>query len=401
MAVPTLEELFTPLTPDEVEAKLLQIAETLEFPVTAWAPLDAMAVLLAIVAANDSNLTQTMTLMGRSGLLDFAANTDGTINPWLTVLADSVYDVQREEETFATTPSMVLTNAAAVPYSISPGDLTFAITTGPNAGATFHNTTGGVLPASGGALGLTIVADTSGSGSTAQPGFITTMVTPLAGVSATNTLAAIGLDAESDQKLIQRCRAKLGALSPNGPSKAYEFAALSTINPTTGAPVDINRVSVSPFSSTGQVQVYVASTSGPVPGTVGDLTTDLGLVAQNIFENAMPIAVTVTVNSAASLSVLVRATIYMRDSNTILAADVQTAVLQRLLAFFQRQPVGGTNIGAGGRLFLDAIIGEIYATVPNQVAQVIISSPVADVVMTASQVAVLTSVTTDFTVVQL
>ncbi len=401
MAVPTLNQLFTPLTPDEVEAKLLQVAVTLNFPVTAWAPLDAMAVLLAIVAANDSNLTQTMTLMGRSGLLDFAANTDGTTNPWLTVLADSVYDVQREESTFAQTASMVLVNAAAVPYAIASGDLTFAITSGPNAGQTFHNTTGGILPASGGALGLTVLADTAGAGSTAQPGTITTMVTPIAGVTAANTLAAIGLDEESDQQLVQRCRAKLGALSPNGPAKAYEFAALSTINPTTDTPVDVNRVSVSPFNPTGQVQVYVASTSGPVPGTVGDLTTDLGLVAQNIFENAMPTAVTVTVNSAASLSVLVSATVYMRDSNTIPASDIQTSIVQRLLAFFQGQPVGGTDIGSGGKLFLDAIIGEIYATVPNQVAQVVIALPVADVSMSASQVAVLTSVVSDFTIVQL
>lgn len=401
MAVPTLAELFTPLTPDQVEAKLLQIAQVLQFPVTAWAPLDSMAVLLAIVAANDSNLTDTMTLMGRSGLLDFAANTDGTTNPWLTVLADSGYDVQREESTFAETNSMVVRNVAAVPYVIAPGDLTFAITSGRNAGQTFHNTTGGTLPATVGVLSLTILADTSGSGSTAQPGTITTMVTPLAGVTASNTLAAIGIDEESDQKLVQRCRAKLGALSPDGPGKAYEFAALSTVNPTTGAPIDVNRVSVSPFSSTGQVQVYVASTSGPVPGTVGDLTTDLGLVAQNIFEIAMPTAVTVAVDSATILSVLIRATVYMRDSNTIPAGDVQTAILEKLLAYFQGQPVGGTNVGAGGRTFLDAIIGEVYATVPNQVAQVVISAPTADVVMTASQVAVLTSVATDFTIIQL
>ncbi len=400
MAVPTLEQLFSALTPDQVEAKLLQIAQTLGFPVTAWAPLDAMAVLLAIVAANDSNLTQTQAYYARSGLLDYAANTDGTTNPWLTALADSVYDVQREDATFAEV-AMHLINVAAVPYSIAPGDLTFAITTGPNAGATFHNTNGGVLPAGAGVLVLNIIADVAGSGSTAQPGTITTMVTPLAGVSGSNIEAAIGLNEESDVRLIQRCRAKLGALSPDGPAKAYEFAALSTVDATTGAPIDVNRVSVSPFSSTGQVQVYVASSVGPVSGTVGDLTTDLGKVAQNIFLVAMPVAVTVTVNSATSLPVQIRSTVYMRNTNTILAAEVQTKILERLLAYFQTVPIGGTDIGGGGKLFLDAIIGEIYNTVPGQVAQVVISVPAGDVAMTASQVAVLTSVATDFTIVQL
>jgi len=400
MAVPTLAELFEALTPDQVEAKLLQIAQTLGFPVTAWAPLDAMAVLLAIVAANDSNLTSTQVYFARSGLLDYAANTDGTTNPWLTALADSVYDVQRQDATFAET-AIILTNASTSPYTIAVGDLTFAITSGPNAGATFHNSNAGVLPASGGVVSLEILADVAGAGSTAQPGTITTMVTPLAGVTATNPLAAIGLNEESDVRLIERCRAKLGALSPDGPSKAYEFAALSTVDATTGAPIDVNRVSVSPFSSTGQVQVYVASSTGPVPGTVGDLTTDLGQVAQSIFLNAMPVAVTVTVNSAASLSVLIRANVYMRSTNTILAADVQTKVLERLLAYFQTVPIGGTDIGGGGKLFLDAIIGEIYNTVPGQVAQVIITTPVADVAMSVSQVAVLTSVVTDFTIVQL
>lgn len=398
MSTPSLQDLYTPLTREQVEQKLLDIAASLDFDVTAWEPLSSVRTFLSIVAQQMANETQTTTLIASSVLLDFAARTDGTINPWLTLFGASWFGIEREEATFATTVE-TLTNASGNPYTINPGDLHFAVTTGQNAGAIFTNTTGGVLAASG-TLDVTIVADVAGAGSSATSSTITTMVTPLAGVTASNADPAIGKDDELDPPYVLRLKSSFGALSPNGPEDAYRFFALSAKH-ADGTPVDVNRASISPHSSTGQVVIYVASSTGVVPGTVGNLATDLGLVADNIFRNAMPVCDTPTIASAAGLNVDIQATVYMRTTNTLGASTVKDKILAQLLAYFATVPIGGTDIGGGGKLFLDAVIGEIYNAIPGQVAQVIITSPGVDVSMAANQVAVLTSVTGDFTVIQL
>lgn len=398
MTTPSLADLYAPLTREQIEAKFLVIAQLLNFDITAWEPLSSVRTFNAIVAQAMSNETQTTTLMARSVLLDFAANTDGTINPWLTLFGASWFNVPREEATFATTV-VALTNASGSPYTIAPGDLHFAVTTGTNAGALYTNTTGGVLAASG-TLDVTIVADVAGSGSSATSGTITTMVTPLSGVTASNFDPANGKDDELDPPYVLRLKSSFGALSPNGPEDAYRFFALNAVHPD-GTPVDVNRAKVSPYSPTGQVVVYVASAAGVVPGTVGNLATDLGLVADNIFRNAMSICDTPTISSAAGLNVTIQATVYMRPTNTLDAATVKAKVLARLLTYFSTVPIGGTDIGGGGKLFLDAVIGEIYNAIPGQVAQVVITSPGADVSMAVNHVAILTSVAGDFTVTQL
>lgn len=398
MTTPSLADLYTPLTREQVEAKFLVIAQSLGFDITAWEPLSSVRTFNAIVAQAMSNETQTTTLMARSVLLDFAANTDGTINPWLTLFGKSWFDVPREEATFATTTE-TLTNTTGTPHTINPGDLHFAVTTGVNAGALYTNTTGGVLAASS-TLDVTIVADVAGSGSSATANTITTMVTPISGVTATNASPANGKDDELDPPYVLRLKSSFGALSPNGPEDAYRFFALNALH-ADGTPVDVNRARISPYSPTGQVVVYVASTAGVVPGTVGNLATDLGLVADNIFRNAMAITDTPTISSAAGLNVDIQATVYMRTTNTLDAATVKAKVLARLLSYFTTVPIGGTDIGGGGKLFLDAVIGEIYNAIPGQVAQVIITSPGSDVSMAVNQVAVLTSVLGDFSVVQL
>ena len=398
MTTPSLTDLYTPLTRERVEAEYLTIADALGFDITAWEVLSSVRTFMAIVAQSQSNETQTTTLIARSGLLDFAANTDGTINPWLTVFGKSWFNVEREEATFATT-TVTLTNASGTPYTINVGDLHFAVTSGQNQGALYSNTTGGTLPAHG-SLDVTVVADVAGSRSSATSATITTMVTPLSGVTASNADPANGKDDELDPPYVLRLKSSFGALSPNGPEDAYRFFALSAKH-ADGTPVDVNRASISPHSSTGQVVIYLASSVGIVPGTVGNLATDLGLVADNIFRNAMPICDTPTIASAAGLNVDIQATVYMRTTNTLDAATVKSKILARLLTYFETVPIGGTDIGGGGKLFLDAIIGEIYNAIPFQVAQVVITSPGGDVAMTASQVAVLTSVTGDFTITQL
>src|SRR5258708_10319092 len=288
MTTPSLSDLFSPLTRKDVEDKMLSIAQTLGFVVTAWNPLGAARGLFSIFAQQLANFTTTTTLIARSGLLDFAANTDGTINPWLTVLADSLYDVQREESTFAKSTTYVLTNTTGSPITVAVGDLTIAITSGTNKGALYQNTTGGVVAGSGGTLVITVIALVVGSSSSATSNTITTMVSGFAGLTGTNPDPAVGVDTALDPPLVKRCKATLGSLSPDGPQGAYEFFATTAVH-ADGTPVDVNRVSVSPYSPTGQVLVYVASASGVVPAPAANLPTDLALVPDHIFQHPTPI----------------------------------------------------------------------------------------------------------------
>src|SRR5258708_25011113 len=152
MTTPSLSDLFSPLTRKDVEDKMLSIAQTLGFVVTAWNPLGAARGLFSIFAQQLANFTTTTTLIARSGLLDFAANTDGTINPWLTVLADSLYGVQREESTFAKSTTYVLTNTTGLPITLADGDLTTAITSGTNNRPLYQHTPGAAVACRGGSL---------------------------------------------------------------------------------------------------------------------------------------------------------------------------------------------------------------------------------------------------------
>jgi hypothetical protein len=120
---------------------------------------------------------------------------------------------------------------------------------------------------------IAIGADVAGSTGTAGPGAINAINTPLAGVSIVTNTIAYGADPESNANLVQRCRDKLAALSPNGPGGAYDFAARNVNGPdvavkvvsgalaTPAAPVTKTHVQSDP--TTGTVLVYVASASGP------------------------------------------------------------------------------------------------------------------------------------------
>jgi hypothetical protein len=89
-------------------------------------------------------------------------------------------------------------------------------------GEDVHEHDGGHALSPLGTLTLDFSADEAGSDSNAAAGEIDTLVTTMLGVTCSNdTLAALGIDEESDESLRERCRAKLGMLSPNGPARRY------------------------------------------------------------------------------------------------------------------------------------------------------------------------------------
>jgi phage-related baseplate assembly protein len=384
----TLSEMFTPLDKDTVLASILDVAEVVGLPVSAWQSGSVVREILEVVAQKIADFTQTTSAIASGGLLDFAAG------GWLTLLAISAFGQNRTPATFGTT-TVNLTNISAVSYVIAAGDLHFLNS---STGKTYVNTTGGSLLLGGGTLTVTILADESGSSSNAVPGAINALVTPLLGVTMTNPTSLIANDEETDTALRIKCRASLAAASPNGPADAYNYFATAAVRSSDGSSVGVTRTKV--VQTNGNVTVYIASAAGAVPGAFDNPATDLGAVHALIQSKCVPTGITESTVSATELPVLVAATIYLKHGSTLDPSVAKQNILTQLQSYFKEAPIGGYDIGAGGKIYVDAIVGQIYQAAPAEFIEVVVTTPVGtSVSVTASQVAVLTSVVANFTIV--
>ena len=377
MSTPTLDELYTPLTLEQVMASILDVAEQLELPIEAWQAEGVAREILTVIAQEMANLSVVVTPMAAGGLLDFSRGV------WLTLLADQLYDVQRIPATSGTTVEN-LVNIGPTAYTIAPGDLRFYNTVN---GANYTNTTGGTLGAKvglvNGTLSVTIQADVPGIESNAAIGEIGGMSTPLQGVNATNPGPLVGTAEESDSSLIERCRESLAAASPNGPKDAYNYFAKSTTR-ADGSNVGVTRTAVSDANAT--IVVYLANASGVVA------PSDVALVNTAIQTKCVPTGFTATVKAATGVTIAVTATVYLSPGSTLDNTQAGLKVRAQLLAYFATIPIGGSNIGGGGQVFKTKITGQILDA-SSEFIQGVISAPAADVPLDADQVAVLGNVT--------
>ena len=238
---------------------------------------------------------------------------------------------------------------------------------------------------------IPIRATEAGAASTSAPAAISTLETALTGVTCSNALAVVGQDAEGDAALRLRCSEKLGSLSPFGPADAYGFAARNATRDD-GTNVGVTRIRHNK-DGLGNVYVYVASATGAVLGTAGDLDTDLGIVDEAIQVAAPPLAVTAYVASAEQVAVAVTYEVWMYNTSGRTPAQVQALIAARLSAFMSTQPIGGNIIDTGpGKIYLDAIETVIGATLP-EIFRVEITLPADHVELDSSEVGVLGTVT--------
>lgn len=368
-------------------SQILAIGQTLQLQTTSWQSGGAVRTCLAITAQLMSQEDVVVSIMAMGGFLDYAATgsvtytaLNGTVvtqqvtpdpsipsqNPtgalgWLDVLANSVYNVQRQTAQQAT-GILAIANTTASTYgafaagtyhianpitgagytnqasltiaaqNLVGGGVTGATNTAPItittnsahgltssnivqlagvAGNTAANgifaitvvdsthfilngSTGNGAYTSGGTVNVcttaTIVADLAGTVGTSAPNAITNPTTVLSGVTVSNPASLVGTNWESNTSVAARCRLKLQSLSPNGPSGAYKYFALSAAlllaaqTPAVTLSAPITRALVQTSASTGIVTTTVASSSGTVPGV-----SNLGVTAAT---NATPIAIT-------------------------------------------------------------------------------------------------------------
>jgi len=271
-----ISDLFTPATVAQWTNTILATASALGLPVTSWQSGGVGRTILSVVASQMAATDDVVSTMAQAGFLDSAAavtpdpSTGGDpAGGWLDLLAASVYDVTRIPATFAT-GSVTITNTSASTY-------------GPFAAGTYHVSNSATKSTFSNASVLTISAattttavfnaDVAGTTGTSSPGAINTPVTSLIGTTVSNAASLVGTAAESNTALVARCRLRLQALSPNGPSGAYQYFALTAYDllraeiPSvllTGGP--ITRVSVSSSKTTGTVTTTIANVGGQVTG---------------------------------------------------------------------------------------------------------------------------------------
>lgn len=390
MGISSLASLLLSETKEAIYSGALSIATTLGLPVTSWQPGDPTRSQLFVESEFLESFGTIVDGFVQSAFLDYASQPlpDGSVNPWLAIVAKQTFNVDVPGATYAET-DVLLTNPTGSFHDIEPTDVTFKSST---TGKTYHNTTGGSLAGSGGTLTVTVIADEPGAASSAAATEIDTIVSGPLGVTCSNPAAAVGLDAQAPATTVQQCRDKQGSLSPNGPASAYSFVARNSA--LTGIQT-ITRVRVFPNSETGDVTIYVAGASGSVSG--GDVTA-----VQNAINTwAAPLCITPTVASASNVTVAVSYTLWVYKSVNQTTAQIQAAIQTALEALFAARPIGGDIIppATTGALYVSLIESTIRGVIPAQAFRVSVTAPGGDTALTNGQVPVLGVVTPTINIV--
>lgn len=380
MPVPSLTDLFTPKTREEIVETILEVAGLVGLPVTAWQAQSVAREIITILAQEMSTYSEVGALSAGGGLLGYSAG------DWLTLLAFCNFGVTRREATSGTC-SLRLHNASTTAYTLDVG-LIRALN--PDSGSTYLNTSGAFLPV-GGTVFIDLQAEEPGAFSNAEIGHINQLATPLQGVTVSNVTACIGNDGETDGELVTRCREAMARAAIAGPSDAYSYYAKTTFRPD-GSSAGVTKVKI--VQGNGTVTVYLANSGGAVS------SADVALVNQNIQANVVPTGYTATVLSATPQDVLISANIYLKQGSSYSTVNAQQAAYTALVNYFSEFPIGGSDIGTGGKLFLDVVIGILYSAIPGEILQVEVTSPASDVSVNQQNVLQLTSTTSSFTILR-
>jgi hypothetical protein len=405
-------------TLEEIKARVIALAVAAGLPVTSWIPGDPSERWTDIIPrAIDAFLSSYTTQAVRMFFLELATDPgdagdlspDQTARPgFLSALGAGWFGVVRGQATYA--PGVVtITNAGTAPATFSAYDLTFQRSTAGDDGGypTYRNQTDATVYtgpgetltlAVGASASIPIIAEQIGSYANASPGEVSIVVTGSFGTfTVTNASPVRGTDREDRALYIDRCRLQSGAASPNGAADAYRYAS------TTGADgeplqlwdgsgaTSVNRVYVSPDSSTGEVLIYLANPSGPASSvevqsananingiTVADASgvvwnaNPIGVVPDGIVlgptvsdaKTGAPGPATAIATSVGFLAGTVRIKAIPGVASLTLIADIHRAIEAAQSAYFETVPIGGLDqVGGTGVVYrndLEVVMKDSY-----------------------------------------
>lgn len=366
----TIEELTQAISSDEILEVWLTALEKLGVPARSWRKAGVARSIMRVVSKSYEGFILIMVAAIKGGFLDTAEG------PWLTRLAFSAFNVVRPTATFAS-GFATFTNGGGGVFNFNPYEVTLLWEAG---GKAYRNTVAFSLNP-GETKTIAIEAIEAGASSSAPPGVINKLEAVLPGVTVSNASSVIGSDELKDAELRQLCRDKLAALSLRGPRGAYAYAVRSALR-VDGSPVDINRLSISPQSSTGQVTIYVASPSG-VPAA-----SDLTAIRDRIEAVARPDSVTTSVFASSGASFSRTLTVWARADVGLAAATVKELVLAQIVGLQRDWPIAGyvKPPSTQGYLYADALAGVARSAHP---AIFDVDGAGADMALAPGQIAVL------------
>lgn len=415
----SLAQLLQATTKAAATQAILDVATALGFNVTSWQSNRSGRTLIAILATIYAAFTVVAVNFAAAGGY-LSTSTAG----WLRLLAQELFGVSWNPASHAT-GFITLTSTSAVPYTFSPGGLTF---TNPTTKVSYVNVYDGgalygalpglaTLPASG-TLTIPVQALVPGSASNAVSTSVTVMSPAFLGVTVANASPIQGTDDETDTALRTRCDAKRGALSPNGAQGAYAYWAQSIRLDTNGNPVypppvsdqdvydaavplDVNRVRVSVQSATGTVNVWLGGSGGAAIGSV------VTLVDYAMSTYVLPAGITLFTGVGGGTgcevdTINVTYTAELDPSFGVSVADAQAAISSGLAAYFgdvQRNPIGARSKTPSGQPYIyvnvleSVIVNSLPAAgLPPAIITADISIPAADVPVAINTLAVLGTV---------
>lgn len=354
MALYTAEQLLNPPTTEDVKQSIYDALTAMGVTTTNWKPGAVVRTMIAACAIVLAALGTLISLTFRSG---FLALSEGK---WKQFVAKYSFGVDFLEATFAI-GSLTVTNTSGGIYNFAAGEYTVS---NAETGALYVNQDAISIPIgvpSASVTTITIQAVEIGAAGSALAGQISETVTKLDGVTVSNPDALVGRDEETDPELDARAGEKLGSLSPNGPWDAYAYVAKSAKR-ADGSSLGITRVRVQkqPY---GVADIYVATTSGTVTGSINDLNTDLGIVNDEFQRKCVPLGYTATAVAATPREVDGTYTTWIYNTSGAKVEDVDAAIQVALATRLGQVPIGGDQLPGLATGIHTSMIDEVIARV--------------------------------------
>ncbi len=337
----SITDLFTPLTADQIRAKMVVELLVLNIPADKWRAGGVASSILTVASMVLALLSIAIVEILQGFFLPTA--TGGG----LKALAYYVYGVTVPDATFAT-GTITLTNTGGGSYTKAIGAYSVR---NPITKAVYSNSVAFSL-GSGETLTTYFRAVEAGSASNSIPNTITEQVTSLLGVTITNAAAFVGTDAPTDAAIRQLCFNKLASLSVRGVRTAYAYAIQTATNPVTMGPVNINRWAITENSHVGTVTLIVAAPSGIVD------PNDLIGVQTRIEEVARPCGVEADAVAATGVPYTRSLTIYASAKAGTVAADVKAACDAALIDYLSAFAIGGVSAADNDNANYQGLFGE-------------------------------------------
>lgn len=325
-----LADLTRARTRQEVVARMLTALgrpDLSGLPVTDWNSGGVTRTLCEISAEAIADAERTVAAIAQGGYVQTAQG------EWLDELVLSEYDLTRQEATYARGEALLICAPGSGPYTIPPGLWIEAAS-----GVRFSADSGGILPA-GGTLAVRVRAEQPGDAYNVPTGTLSRLVTPLPGVSVTNTagwLTEAGASRESDDALRARARRQWPALGGGMTRAAYEYAAL-TAHPA------VQQALILDEHPRGQGTVDV------VLWGAGGIGASVVAAVDAVVQARRPVGADVRVYAATERVVNVEASLYAPALSVDLRPAAETAI-QVGFAELQRAT------GIGGRLYASQLI---------------------------------------------